>query len=127
MALVQSLAAPWTRVVTTARRHHGRGRERAVYLELREAFGVCLTGDTVQLVEEVSIRDLRNRGGDVVDRVAKGERVTITRSGKAVAELRPIAGQPVPAEILLRRWRRLPRVDPERLRTDVDDVLDTAL
>ncbi len=40
---------------------------------------------------EASIRELRNHGGEVIDRVAAGERVTITRDGKAVAELRPLA------------------------------------
>jgi prevent-host-death family protein len=30
------------------------------------------------LVSEVSIRELRNRGGDIVDRAARGEPITIT-------------------------------------------------
>jgi antitoxin (DNA-binding transcriptional repressor) of toxin-antitoxin stability system len=33
----------------------------------------------------VSIRDLRNHGGDIVDRAARGEKITVTRSGRAVA------------------------------------------
>jgi prevent-host-death family protein len=76
---------------------------------------------------EVSIRELRNHGGDVVDRVAAGERLTVTRSGKPVAELRPVGRPGVTAEVLLERWRRLPRVDPDRLREDVDEVLDPSL
>ena len=32
-------------------------------------------------MEEVTIRDLRNHGGEVVDRVAAGERLTVTRAG----------------------------------------------
>jgi prevent-host-death family protein len=40
---------------------------------------------------EVSIRELRNRADDVVDRAARGEPITITRAGKAVAELRPVS------------------------------------
>ena len=39
---------------------------------------------------EVSIRDLRNHGGDVIDRALQGEQIIITRGGKPVAELRPI-------------------------------------
>ena len=39
---------------------------------------------------QVSIRELRNHGGDVVDRVAAGENLTVTRPGKPVAELRPV-------------------------------------
>lgn len=75
---------------------------------------------------EVSIRDLRNHGGEVVDRVTQGERVTITRAGVAVAELRPLRA-PVRAEILLQRWGRLPRMDPGALRRDIDALLDTRL
>jgi prevent-host-death family protein len=76
---------------------------------------------------EISIRELRNHGGDVVDRVAAGERLTVTRSGKPVAELRPVGRPGVTAEVLLERWRRLPRLDPDRLREDVDEVLDPRL
>jgi prevent-host-death family protein len=76
---------------------------------------------------EVSIRDLRNHGGEVVDRVARGERVTITRAGKPVAELRPLTRDPMSLEVLLDGWRRLPWVDPDRFRADVDGVLDGRL
>jgi prevent-host-death family protein len=76
---------------------------------------------------EVSIRELRNHGGDVVERVARGEEITITRSGKAVAELRAVARSPLPAQTLLDRWRRLPAVDPAVLRADIDAALDSRL
>lgn len=76
---------------------------------------------------DVSIRELRNRGGDVVDRAASGEQITITRAGKAVAELRPVLPPAVPVQILLDRWRRLPAVDPKLLRKDIDRVLDARL
>lgn len=75
---------------------------------------------------KVSIRELRNQGGDVVDRAARGEQITITRSGRAVAELRAVR-PPLSAEALLTRWRRLPAVDPETLRADVDELLDPGL
>jgi prevent-host-death family protein len=75
----------------------------------------------------VTIRQLRNHGGDVVDRVAAGERVIITRSGKPVAELRPVRSTGLSATVLLRRWRRLPVVDPDGLRADLDDVLDPSI
>jgi prevent-host-death family protein len=78
-------------------------------------------------MSEVTIRDLRNHGGDVVDRVAAGESVVITRSGTPVAELRPVHGQRLGAAALLERWKHLPPVDPERLRADLDDVLDPGL
>jgi antitoxin (DNA-binding transcriptional repressor) of toxin-antitoxin stability system len=76
---------------------------------------------------EVSIRDLRNHGGDVVDRAARGERITITRSGRAVAELRAVPSIPVAADVLIERRRRLPTVDPVALRTDIDELLSPSL
>jgi prevent-host-death family protein len=78
-------------------------------------------------VDRVSIRDLRNKGGEVVDRVVRGERVTITRSGKPVAELRPLQADALPGSVLLERWHRLPRFDPARLRRDIDASLDPNL
>jgi prevent-host-death family protein len=78
-------------------------------------------------VSNVSIRDLRNHGGDVVDRAARGEPITITRSGRAVAELRAVSSPPLAAETLLSRWRRLPRVDYVVLRGDIDRLLDSEL
>ena len=75
----------------------------------------------------VTIRDLRNHGGEVVERAARGEPVTITRAGKPVAELHAIPKAALSAEVLLGRWRRLPRVDPLALRRDVDRALDSSL
>jgi antitoxin (DNA-binding transcriptional repressor) of toxin-antitoxin stability system len=75
---------------------------------------------------DVSIRDLRNHGGEVVDRAARGEQITITRSGRPVAELRALR-TPLSAESLLNRWRHLPAVDPSALRRDIDRVLDPRL
>lgn len=78
-------------------------------------------------MDTVTIRDLRNHGGEVVDRVEAGEHVTVTRDGRPVAELRPLRSRGVSAVALLERWRRLPAVDPEALRRDVDAVIDQAL
>jgi prevent-host-death family protein len=76
---------------------------------------------------DVSIRDLRNKGGEVVDRAARGELITITKSGRRVAELRPLTRSGLSADALLERWRNLPSVDPVALRHDVDDLLDSSL
>jgi prevent-host-death family protein len=78
-------------------------------------------------MERVTIRELRNHGGEVVERVARGEAVTVTRDGKPVAELRPLPGPALSAAALLRRWHRLPHVDPAALRAEVNDVLDPTL
>ena len=76
---------------------------------------------------EVSIRELRNHGGEVVDRVARGEHVTVTRRGKQVAELRPVRSSAVPIAELVRRRTHLPRLDPAELRNDLDAVIDASL
>ncbi len=76
---------------------------------------------------DVTIRDLRNHGGDVVERAARGEQITITRAGKPVAELRAVPQTALSAETLLDRWRRLPKVDPLALRRDIDQALDPSL
>jgi antitoxin (DNA-binding transcriptional repressor) of toxin-antitoxin stability system len=78
-------------------------------------------------MNRVTIRDLRNHGGEVVDRAARGEQITITRAGKAVAELRGLTAPALTAEALLERWHRLRRVDPVALRADLDRLLDTGL
>lgn len=78
-------------------------------------------------MEEITVRELRNRGGDVLNRVARGERLTVTRDGEPVAELRPLPRRPLNAAVLLERWRALPRVDSDRLRADLDAVLDSRI
>jgi prevent-host-death family protein len=75
----------------------------------------------------VSVRDLRNRGGAVLDEVASGGAVIITRDGVAVAELRPLPGPALTARELIRRRRSLPAVDPATLRADIDELLDPTL
>ena len=60
----------------------------------------------------------------MVDRAARGEAITITRAGKAVAQLAPIPAAPLAVETLLERWLRLPEIDPLLLRADIDETLD---
>lgn len=86
----------------------------------------CITGDTLARMAKVTIRELRNHGGEVVDRAARGERITITRSGRPVAELRALP-TPLTADAILERARRLPDVDPVALRADIDELLDWTL
>ena len=75
----------------------------------------------------VTIRELRNRGGEVVKRVLAGESLTVTRAGTPVAELRPVRRSGLDRESLLQRWRRVPPVDPAAFRRDVDAVVDPSL
>ncbi len=78
-------------------------------------------------MKTVSVRDLRNHGGEVLDAVERGENVTVTRDGKAVAELRPLPRRGPSASQLIERRRHLKQFDPERFRRDLDTVLDPAL
>ena len=78
-------------------------------------------------MSDISIRELRNHGGEVVDRAARGEQITITRAGKPVAELRPVSRSPLAADTLLARWRALPALDPAAVRSDIDQTMDAGL
>jgi prevent-host-death family protein len=78
-------------------------------------------------MSEVSIRELRNHGGEVIDRVVAGERLTVTRDGRAVAELRPLGRAAVPVSVLKRRWAHLPAVDAASFRRDIDNAVDSSL
>ncbi len=78
-------------------------------------------------MDEISVRDLRNDGGRILDRVEQGEALLITRSRRPVAELRPLAAKPLAAAVLLERWKGLPPVDADALRADLDAILDTGL
>jgi prevent-host-death family protein len=79
------------------------------------------------VVDSVTIRDLRNKGGEVIDRVAAGRPLTVTRDGRAVAELRPVRVSGLSAAVLLERWRHVPIVDGPTLRRDIDRVIDQRL
>ncbi|MFP3906976.1 MAG: type II toxin-antitoxin system Phd/YefM family antitoxin [Acidimicrobiales bacterium] len=76
---------------------------------------------------DVSIRELRNHGGEVVERAQRGERLTITRGGRPVAQLTALRSPPVPLEELRTRWSRLPGIDPAKLRSDVDATIDASI
>jgi prevent-host-death family protein len=68
----------------------------------------------------VSMRDLHDHGGDVVDRATRGEHIVITRSGRPVAELRSLREPPVETAAPLER----PPVDAVALLADIDRLLE---
>lgn len=78
-------------------------------------------------MSEATVRELRNQGGQVLDRVLSGERVTITRDGKPVARLVPVGRDRLSAASLVERFRALPAVDATRLRADIDAIIDQSL
>jgi len=79
------------------------------------------------VVANVSIRDLRNHGGEIVDRASRGEQITITKNGEPVAELRGLPRRWVRTDVLLERWKNLPYEDPKKFRADIDSLFDTSL
>jgi len=78
-------------------------------------------------MNEVSVRDLRNYGGQILNRVEGGESMTITRDGSPVALLTPLPQPRLSAAALLESWKNIPRIDAESLRRDLDQVLDPSL
>ena len=95
-------------------------------MSFQSALSPSITRDTLYDMAKITIRELRNHGGDIVDRAARGEPITITRAGTPVAELRSLRPK-LSAEALLSRWNKLPAVDPVALRADVDDLVDVSL
>jgi antitoxin (DNA-binding transcriptional repressor) of toxin-antitoxin stability system len=78
-------------------------------------------------VDEVSVDDLCDHAGEVVDRVERGETVIITRAGVPVAEMRPLPKPPLNVRALLNHWKGAPVVDVSTLRADIDAVIDPSL
>lgn len=75
----------------------------------------------------VTVRDLRNQRGRVLERVAAGESLTVTMDDRPIAELRRLPGLALSADTLLARWRNLPVMDADLLRKDIDRTLDSFL
>lgn len=84
----------------------------------------------VVMSSTIAVRELRNNGSQVLARVQAGETLTITSSGKPIAELRPLSTPTRPrltAQDLIARRRGVGRIDPERLKADVDELVDSSL
>ena len=78
-------------------------------------------------MKEVSSSDLRNNGGEILDAVMRGEGMTVTRHGRAIAELRPLRGPGVRVETLQKAFKRSPHVSHDELRTDLAEFLNLSL
>ncbi len=73
----------------------------------------------------ISQRELHNAVAAVLRELQAGQAVVITRNGVPVAELRPIRPRRfVPRAVIRGAAPRAPRVDAERMRSDLDAVLD---
>ena len=76
---------------------------------------------------DVTIRELRNKGGEVIERVIAGEVLTVTRDGTPVAQLVPLPRKPLTAEAMLERHRHLPSLELDTLRRELDEIIDPSL
>ena len=75
--------------------------------------------------KKITQRQLRNDSAAVLREVQSGQTVIVTRNGEPVAELRPwFARRFVPRSVIADAARRAPRVDADRLRADLDAVVD---
>ena len=78
-------------------------------------------------MKEVSVRDLCRNGGEILDAVMRGEGMTVTRQGRAIAELRPLRGPGVRIETLQKAFKHCPRVSHDQLRADMAEFLNLSL
>ncbi|MGI8889048.1 MAG: type II toxin-antitoxin system Phd/YefM family antitoxin [Nocardioidaceae bacterium] len=78
-------------------------------------------------MDEVSVRDLRNRSREVLERVGRGKTLIVTNAGAPVAELRPLPRKRLAASELVARRRHLPAVELAEFRADIDAVVDASI
>jgi prevent-host-death family protein len=73
------------------------------------------------LPREITQRELRNGSGAIMRGVERGESYTITRNGTPVGRLIPLRRRTfVPREEVMAVFATAPRLDPDRLRRDLD-------
>lgn len=80
---------------------------------------------TQEVSREITQRELRNESGKIMRALDDGESFIVTRRGVPVGELTPLRRHRfVPAETAAALFRTAPAVDYERLRRDLDDLID---
>ena len=67
---------------------------------------------------KVNVRDVRNHGGEVLDRVTAGEVVIVERSGKPVAQVTRLPLQSLSTAELVERSRHFPPMEADACRRD---------
>jgi prevent-host-death family protein len=82
------------------------------------------------VTKTIAQRELRNDNARVIDAVTSGETFIVTRNGEPVAELRPLrAGRRrfiSRDEVAVLAGAHI-RIDRDRFRADLDDVIDQGL
>ena len=77
------------------------------------------------MAREISQRQLRNESGEIMRALDRGESFVVTRNGVPVGELMPLRRrQFVAAEAAVARFAGAPALELERLRADVDALVD---
>jgi len=80
------------------------------------------------MMRTITQRELRNDSGAVLREVQAGQVIIISRNGVPVAELRPLPPRRFVARaVIADAARRAPRVDADRLRADLDAVVDQSV
>jgi antitoxin (DNA-binding transcriptional repressor) of toxin-antitoxin stability system len=75
------------------------------------------------MARELTQRELRNESGQIMRALDRGESFTITRNGVVVGELRPVGRRRVVSSAaLLEALGKLPPIDANRLRVDLDSI-----
>ena len=78
-------------------------------------------------MKEVTVRDLRNKGGEILKQVEAGRSFVVTRDGDPVAELKPLDRKTMSREAIVQRFKHVPMVDASRLRHDIDSFIDQTI
>ena len=76
----------------------------------------------------ITQRELRNDSGAILREVQSGQTIIVTRNGVPVAELRAVPQRRfVLRAVIVEAARRAPRVDYDRLRAELDAVVDQSV
>lgn len=74
---------------------------------------------------KITQRELRNESGTIMRALDRGESFVVTRNGVPVGELVPLRHQRfVAAETAVGVFEGAPAIEFDRLRGDLDDILD---
>ena len=77
------------------------------------------------MARPITQRELRNRSGEIMRGLDRGETFLVTRNGVPVGELVPLRQRAfAPAETVLSVFADAPAIELDRFRQDVDAVLD---
>jgi prevent-host-death family protein len=76
------------------------------------------------MARELTQRELRNRSGEIMRALDRGESFIVTRNGVPVGELAPLERQFVAADAAVAAFTGAPRVGLARFREDLDALLD---